>query len=40
MYTFIDITAEKNYYGTGLDVSKNCLKITYKNAINLIFTLD
>ena len=25
----------KDFYGTGLDVSKNCLKITYKNAINL-----
>ena len=25
----------KDFYGTGLDLSKNCLKITYKNAINL-----
>ena len=25
----------RDFYGTGLDISKNCLKITNKNAINL-----
>ena len=35
MYSFINFEREKNFYGTGIDISKKCLNISKINAINL-----
>ena len=35
MYSFINLKERKNFYGTGIDISKKCLNISKINAINL-----
>jgi hypothetical protein len=35
MYTFINFKRKKNFYGTGIDISKKCIRISKINALNL-----
>ena len=35
MCVVIDFKRETEFYGTGIDISRNCLNITKINAINL-----
>ena len=34
-WLFINLKREKNFFGTGIDISKKCLNISKINAINL-----
>ena len=36
MYSAFNFKRKKNFYGTGIDISKNCLNISKMNALQIL----